>query len=125
MDTTRTQEILAKVASGELSATRAAALIEIEQRRARREAEQAHAVPPGRAHWLKVRIRTDEGIRFSIPIPLAFVRLGLRIAERFMPQDTAVSPDAIREAVRLLTAQKAGKIIEVHDDEADIEIWLY
>lgn len=121
----RIQEILAKVASGEISAARGAALIEIEKKRALRAAEQAHETPPGRAHWLKVRLRTEEGFRLSIPIPLALVGLALRIAERFMPKDIPVSADAIREAVRLFSAQKVGKIIEVHEDEADVEIWLY
>lgn len=122
---TRTQEILAKVASGEISAARGAALIEIEKKRAARLAEESSAVPPGRAHWLKVRLRTEEGIRLSIPIPLSLIGLGLRIAERFMPKDVPFSADMIREAVRIASAQKVGKIIEVHEDEADVEIWLY
>ncbi|MGE5561666.1 MAG: hypothetical protein ACM3XN_11565 [Chloroflexota bacterium] len=121
----RTAEILAKIASGELTAARGAALLEIERKRARREAEDARAVPPGRAHWIKVRIRTSEGIRFSIPIPLSLVGLGLRIASRYVPEGSSFDPAMVREAIRLASAQKAGKIVEIHDDEADVEIWLY
>lgn len=121
----RIAEILTRIASGELTPSRGAALIEIEKKRASRLAAEAREMPAGRAHWLKVRIRTNEGIHFSIPIPLSLVGFGLRIAKRYIPEDSSFSPEMVQEAITLASAQKAGKIIEVHDDDADVEIWLY
>lgn len=121
---TTINQILARVNTGELSGSQGAALIEIAKKRALRLTADARAIPPGRAHWLKVRVRAD-GHRFSIPIPLFLLNLGLRIGGRYIPADSGVSPAMIRDAVRLVAAQKVGKMIEVHDGDSHVEVWLY
>jgi hypothetical protein len=118
-------EILARISSGEITAQRGAALIEIAKKRSfRLAADAAPTVRPGRAHWVKVRVRA-EGRRFSLPIPLCLLSLGVRIAGRYIPADSGLSPEMIRDAVKLVSAQKIGKVIEVHDSDADVEVWLY
>lgn len=116
--------ILAELGEGKISALRATALIEVARRRAAREAERARELPRGRAHWVKIRVRSD-GRRFTIPIPLFLAGIALRLAERFAPRDALPMDMDLGELYRILKTHPIGKVVEIHDDEADVEIWIY
>jgi hypothetical protein len=81
-----------------------------------------------RAPWLHVRIHEQAGktIAISFPIPLTLAGLGIRIARRYVDEQTAQYLDASAEFVRVMRREHGrSEPIEISVDEEGQRVQVY
>ncbi|AIO18447.1 hypothetical protein KQ51_00567 [Candidatus Izimaplasma bacterium HR1] len=118
------KKVLQQIQNGELTSQEALNILYPEQK-------VRNTKPGKRASFIKMKIHVpDEGkgvntflkILFAIPIPMIFVRMGLRIGKRFIKDDDKDDFD-INEISKLLKYSKNTQIqVESTDATVDIRI---
>ena len=118
--------VLKLIEDGKISADEGARLLaalEKSDKQARRNRKKAdsHSVEEGR--WLRLRVSdTKSGkTRVNMTIPLGLVNMGLAVGARFVPDVAELDVESIRNALR---SGLHGKILEVHDDDELVEIYV-
>jgi hypothetical protein len=112
-------QILARVARGELSAEEGSDLLAA--------VNNTHSIQIGltRPGTLRVRItNVDSGrVKLSINIPLSLVDVGIGMGARFAPHLDDSAFDQIANAVR---ESGAGKVLEIFDEDSreQVEVWI-
>ena len=106
-DSAQHTDILRQVEAGQLSAAEAAVKLAALRRPLLRPSE-------GSARWLRVRVMDSDTnqLRVMVNLPLQWVRIGLAIGARFVPELEEMDLQAI-----LQTLEQAGQIIQVEDLE--------
>ena len=116
-------KILQMLEEGKITAEEAATLLRaLEGRRSRRPGTSGAG---GEKRFLRIEV-TDlkSGDRkVNVTVPIGLVRAGLRIAERFAPDDFGDLD--IQEIVDLIAEGAEGKIVEVVDAEDDERVEIY
>jgi len=127
-------EVLKMVAEGKLKAEEAMKLLEAlrassgEPQPASEEAPQS----PGAARWLRVRVMEDDGeTNVNLRIPLFLARwLGNNLG-RFIPQEArermkehGIDPENLRAALAELSKVGKTQLVDVHDGDDHVEVWL-
>lgn len=107
-------DILAQLASGQISADQAA-----EQLREPAAAPEPTQLPPADkpaapARWLRVRVSdlATGRQRVAVNVPLAWVPFGLRLGAKFSPEVAALDPN---ELVAMLQSGFSGPLVDVED----------
>ena len=92
-------------------------------KRARRQRGTADNRAEGEGRWLRLRVSdTRSGkTRVNMTIPLGLVNMGLAVGARFVPEVAELDVEAIRNALR---SGMQGKILEVHDEDELVEIYV-
>jgi hypothetical protein len=116
MDTPRA-DILNQLAAGQISATEAA----------QRLGAPPKANEPSRsasAHWLRVRVTDLETgkLKVNVNVPLAWVKVGMRIGATHKPELAGID---FNEIVEQIHAGASGKLVEVEDIEDGERVEVY
>ena len=92
-------------------------------RQARRQRRKASNRAGEEGRWLRLRVSdTRSGkTRVNMTIPLGLVNMGLAVGARFVPEVAELDVEAIRNALR---SGMQGKILEVHDEDELVEIYV-
>jgi hypothetical protein len=80
------------------------------------------------APWLHIRVRERSGktIAISLPVPLTLASLAIRIARRFVDEQTAQYLDASSDFVRAMRRERRhADPIEISVDEGDQHVQVY
>jgi hypothetical protein len=75
-------------------------------------------------HWLRVRV-TDSisgSTNVNVTVPLGLVRLALRYASRYVPDDAAVDVESVIEAVK---SGVTGRLVDVYDGEDGTRVEVF
>jgi hypothetical protein len=81
-----------------------------------------------RAPWLHVRVHQQGGrtIAISLPVPLALASLGIRVARRYVDEQTAGYLDASRDFIRVMRREHGRtEPLQVSVDEGDQYVQVY
>ena len=118
--------VLKLIEDGKISADEGARLLAAldsngKQARRRRKVNTSSGREEGR--WLRLRVSdTRSGkTRVNMTIPLGLVDMGLAVGARFVPDVAELDVDEIRHALR---SGLQGKILEVHDEDELVEIFV-
>jgi hypothetical protein len=127
MDSNRS-EILAQLASGQITADQAAEQLRGTAAGAAADAAPNPPEPPRPAaaqttpeapaaagnRWLRVRVSdmASGRQRVSVNLPLSWLAIGLRIGARFSPEVAELDPDDILAAIQ---AGNVGQVVDVED----------
>lgn len=110
-------DILAQLASGQISADQAAE--QLREPSTPPEPQPAPQLPPpekpaGSARWLRVRVSdlVSGRQRVSVNLPLSWLPIGLRLGARFSPEVAALDPD---ELLAALQSGISGPLVDVED----------
>ena len=114
------------IEDGKISADEGARLLaalEKSDRQARNQRKRADSRAGEERRWLRLRVSdTRSGkTRVNMTIPLGLVNMGLAVGARFVPDVAELDVEAIRNALR---SGLHGKILEVHDDDELVEIYV-
>lgn len=117
--------VLKLIADGTISADEGARLLtalEKSDKQARKR-RKTGSRSDNEARWLRLRVSdTRSGkTRVNMTIPLALVQMGLAVGARFVPDIAELDVETIRNALR---SGLHGKILEVHDDNELVEIFV-
>lgn len=77
------------------------------------------------AHWLHVRIRGEQRISLSFPLPLRFGGWLLRVARPFVPQLQDTALDEVILSLDQGLAEQGGFFVDVHDDDEGEHVQVY
>ena len=118
--------VLKLIEDGKISADEGARLLaalEKSDKQARRRGRKADANTGEEGRWLRLRVSdTRSGkTRVNMTIPLGLVNMGLAVGARFVPDVAELDVDEIRNALR---SGLQGKILEVHDEDELVEIFV-
>ncbi len=118
--------VLKLIEDGKISADEGARLLaalEKCDRQARRQRRKASNRAGEEGRWLRLRVSdTRSGkTRVNMTIPLGLVNMGLAVGARFVPEVAELDVEAIRNALR---SGMQGKILEVHDEDELVEIYV-
>ena len=118
--------VLKMIEEGKISAQEGARLLGALGRsdeQARRQRGTAEAGGEGGGRWLRLRVSdTRSGkTRVNLTIPIGLVNMGLAVGARFVPDVAELDVEEIRDALR---SGLNGKILEVHDEEELVEIFV-
>ncbi len=118
--------VLKMIEEGKISAKEGARLLGALGRsdeQARRQRGTAEAGGEGGGRWLRLRVSdTRSGkTRVNLTIPIGLVNMGLAVGARFVPDVAELDVEEIRDALR---SGLNGKILEVHDEEELVEIFV-
>lgn len=109
-------DVLNRLAAGEISADEAASLL---------TAPPRPATPSGADRWLHVRVtHLDTGKqKVNVNVPLSWVELGMRLGARYSPEIAGVD---FGEVVQMLRGVEQGRIVEVEDldDNQRVEVYV-
>ena len=118
--------VLKLIEDGKISADEGARLLAAldsngKQARRRRKANTPSGGEEGR--WLRLRVSdTKSGkTRVNMTIPLGLVNMGLAVGARFVPDVAELDVEEVRNALR---SGLQGKILEVHDEDELVEIFV-
>ena len=134
MDTNRS-EILAQLASGQISADQAAeqlrgpAVPDSPTPPAEPQAPQRPPLTPDQTaalanHWLRIRVSdlTSGRQRVAVNLPLALVSLGLRIGARYSPEVAGLDPN---ELIAMLQTGVSGPVVDVEDLDGGEHVQIF
>ncbi|MDE0142545.1 MAG: hypothetical protein OXI80_02545 [Caldilineaceae bacterium] len=118
--------VLKMIEEGKISAKEGARLLSAlgkSDEQARRQRGTAEAGAEGGGRWLRLRVSdTRSGkTRVNLTIPIGLVNMGLAVGARFVPDVAELDVEEIRDALR---SGLNGKILEVHDEEELVEIFV-
>ena len=118
--------VLKLIEDGKISANEGARLLaalEKSDKQARRRGKKAGAQTEEEGRWLRLRVSdTKNGkTRVNMTIPLGLVNMGLAVGARFVPDVAELDVEEIRSALR---SGLQGKILEVHDEDELVEIFV-
>ncbi|MXY94620.1 MAG: hypothetical protein F4Y42_14355 [Caldilineaceae bacterium SB0664_bin_27] len=118
--------VLKMIEEGKISAKEGARLLGAlgkSDEQARRQRGTAEAGAEGGGRWLRLRVSdTRSGkTRVNLTIPIGLVNMGLAVGARFVPDVAELDVEEIRDALR---SGLNGKILEVHDEEELVEIFV-
>ena len=118
--------VLKLIEDGKISADEGARLLaalEKSDKQARRSRKKADGRSDAEGRWLRLRVSdTKSGkTRVNMTIPLGLVNMGLAVGARFVPDVAELDVEAIRNALR---SGLHGKILEVHDEDELVEIYV-
>lgn len=93
------------------------------RRRAKRQRGQSDDRSAGDGRWIRLRVSDSKSgkTRVNMTIPLGLVNMGLAVGARFVPDVANLDVEAIRNALR---SGLHGKILEVHNDDELVEIYV-
>ena len=93
------------------------------RRRAKRQRGQSDDRSAGDRRWIRLRVSDSKSgkTRVNMTIPLGLVNMGLAVGARFVPDVADLDVEAIRNALR---SGLHGKILEVHNDDELVEIYV-
>ena len=93
------------------------------RRRAKRQRGQSDDRSAGDGRWIRLRVSDSKSgkTRVNMTIPLGLVNMGLAVGARFVPDVADLDVEAIRNALR---SGLHGKILEVHNDDELVEIYV-
>ena len=118
--------VLKLIEDGKISADEGARLLAAlekggKQARSYRKKVDSRSGEEGR--WLRLRVSdTKSGkTRVNMTIPLGLVNMGLAVGARFVPDVAELDVESIRNALR---SGLHGKILEIHDDDELVEIYV-
>jgi hypothetical protein len=77
------------------------------------------------ARWLHVRIRGEQRITLSFPLPLRFGGWLLRLARPYVPQLRDTALDEVILSLDQGLADEGGVFVDVHDDETGEHVQVY
>ena len=118
--------VLKMIEEGKISAKEGARLLGAlgkSDEQARRQRGTAEAGGEGGGRWLRLRVSdtTSGKTRVNLTIPIGLVNMGLAVGARFVPDVAELDVEEIRDALR---SGLNGKILEVHDEEELVEIFV-
>ena len=118
--------VLKLIEDGKISADEGARLLaalEKSGKKARRPRRKADTRAGEEGRWLRLRVSdTRSGkTRVNMTIPLGLVNIGLAVGARFVPDVAELDVEEIRNALR---SGLHGKILEVHDEDELVEIFV-
>ena len=131
MDSNRS-EILAQLASGQISADQAA-----EQLRGQSAPPEPPALPPGPGQtpppaptgtmskrWLRVRVSDLQSgrQRVSVNLPLSWVSIGLRLGAKYSPEVAGIDPAELMAAI---ASGEVGQIVDVEDMDSGEHVQVF
>ena len=119
-------KVLKLIEEGKISADEGARLLaalEKSDKQARGRGRKAGANAGEEGRWLRLRVSdTRSGkTRVNMTIPLGLVNMGLAVGARFVPDVAELDVEEIRSALR---SGLQGKILEVHDEDELVEIFV-
>lgn len=119
-------KVLKLIEEGKISADEGARLLaalEKSDKQARRRGRKADANTVEEGRWLRLRVSdTKSGkTRVNMTIPLGLVNMGLAVGARFVPDVAELDVEEVRNALR---SGLQGKILEVHDEDELVEIFV-
>ena len=118
--------VLKLIEDGKISAQEGAGLLSAlgqSDERVRRQRGPGNKAGEERGRWLRLRVSdTRSGkTRVNLTLPIGLVNMGLAVGSRFVPDVAELDVEEIREALR---SGRNGKILEVHDEEELVEIFV-
>ena len=118
--------VLKLIEDGKISADEGARLLaalEKGGKQARRNRKKVDSRSGEEGRWLRLRVSdTKSGkTRVNMTIPLGLVNMGLAVGARFVPDVAELDVESIRNALR---SGLHGKILEIHDDDELVEIYV-
>ncbi len=118
--------VLKLIEDGKISADEGARLLAALDKNGKRARRRRRAKAPAgeeEGRWLRLRVSdTKSGkTRVNMSIPLGLVNMGLAVGARFVPDVAELDVEEIRNALR---SGLQGKILEVHDEDELVEIFV-
>lgn len=115
--------VLRLIEAGKINADEGARLLaalENNDRQVRRAQRKASA---GHGRWIRLRVSDSESgkTRVNMTIPLGLVNMGLAVGARFVPDVANLDVEAVHNALR---SGLQGKILEVHNEDELVEIYV-
>lgn len=78
--------------------------------------------------WLKVLVETENGKpKVNVKVPIAFVDVGLKLAQKFDPKikDSGLDKINFKEIIEEVKNGAEGKIVDVEDEENHTKVKVY
>lgn len=118
--------VLKLIEQDKISADEGARLLralEKSERQARRQRARDDIAQVGERGWLRLRVSNSRNgqTRVNLTIPWRLVNMGLAVGARFVPEVAELDVEEIRNALR---SGLKGKILEVHDEDELVEIFV-
>lgn len=117
-------QVLEMVEEGKLSTEEALELLD-----ALEVYYQEEDVPPKKdAKWLKVLVKTmDDKPKVNVKIPISFVNVGLKLAQKFDPKmkEAGLEDINFKEIVEAVKNGAEGKLVDVVDEEKQTRVKVY
>ncbi len=118
--------VLRLIEAGKINADEGARLLaalENNDRQVRRAQRKATDASAGHGRWVRLRVSDSESgkTRVNMTIPLGLVNMGLAVGARFVPDVANLDVEAVHNALR---SGLQGKILEVHNEDELVEIYV-
>ncbi|MEM7034112.1 MAG: hypothetical protein AAF629_31515 [Chloroflexota bacterium] len=119
-------QILNMLEEGQVSADEAAKLLGALDTGVKKEQKNTSLQTNStKGRWLRIRVDDGPGTKVNVNLPIGLVRVGLKLGSKFVPEmegmDMAEFTNEVEAAIQ---EGMQGKIVEVHDEDTHVEIFI-
>ncbi len=119
-------QILKMLEEGQITVDDAAKLLSALEEGTKKEQSSGQPSANSQAkRWFRVRVDDGPNTKVNVNLPVSLVHVGLKIGEKFVPEvDGMEMTELANEIDAAIKDGMKGKIVEVHDEDTHVEIFI-